>query len=254
MPSRLGLPVGLLVLALASGCAGAPVRVESRAAPAAASAIVLVADGAGGRRYASRALAAAADAERLPIYVRSFDWNHPVGLGLSDVVDVPYSRCQGRRLAEEVVRYARCSPGAPVYLVGFSAGANVALSAADVLPPNSVQRVVLLAPAVSSGYDLRRPLAAAREGIDVFYSENDTLWLGVGAAVVGGADGRRESSAGRVGFCPPQPPALACRLHQHPWCANLEWTGNRGGHTGSLAPGYVRAFVLPLLIPGPAQR
>jgi hypothetical protein len=36
------------------------------------------------------------------------------------------------------------------------------------------------------------------------------------------------------------------RLHQHPWDQQVAWTGNLGGHRGSLNPTYLRAYVLPL--------
>jgi pimeloyl-ACP methyl ester carboxylesterase len=242
-----------LLLPLLSGCAAVPTRVESRAPPQAARGIVIVANGAGGWQTAPRAIAAAVDELRLPLYVRSFDWGHGRGRALADVVDVAHSRCQGRHLAQEVCRYRAACPGVPVYLVGYSAGSAVVLAAAEHLPANSLERVVLLAPAVSSSYDLRRALFATSGGMDVFISERDRYYLGLGTGVVGTADGRREAAAGRVGFRLPalQPgeEALAARLRQYPWVPSVAWTGHEGEHAGSLQPAYLKAFVLPLLIP-----
>jgi pimeloyl-ACP methyl ester carboxylesterase len=237
-----------LLLPLLSGCAGMPVHVESRSAPLTARGVVFVVDGAGGRQSAARSLAAAVDQARLPLHVRSFEWTHGRRLALADVVDVAHSRRQGRLLAEEVCRWQAARPGVPVYLVGYSAGCAVALAAAEQVPADSLERVVLLAPAVSACYDLDEALAGARGGIDVFSSQRDTLWLGLGTGVVGTADGRRGPAAGRVGFCPPAGP-LAGRLRQHPWDPFLAWTGNEGGHGGPLKAGYLRAYVLPLLGP-----
>ena len=42
---------------------------------------------------------------------------------------------------------------------------------------------------------------------------------------------------------------LAARLRQHPWDAAVAWTGNEGGHNGSLSAVYLKAYVLPLLTP-----
>jgi pimeloyl-ACP methyl ester carboxylesterase len=251
---RLWLLAGLLAGASGlSGCAGLPTRIESRFPPAAASGIVLVVDGAGGYQNAPRAIAAAVDEMHLPLHVRSYDWTHGWGPGLADVLDHDYSRCQGRRLAEEICQYRRACPGVPVYLVGYSAGSAVALAAAEALPPDTVERIVLLAPAVSASYDLRRALASARLGLDAFSSERDRFYLGLGTGLVGTADGKREAAAGRVGFCPPAlSPAEAClagRLRQYPWNRSVAWTGHQGGHTGSLRPAYLKAFVVPLLLP-----
>src|SRR5205823_309833 len=117
-------------------------------------------------------------------------------------------------------------------------GCAVVLAAAECLPADSLDRIVLLAPAVSPCYDLRRALAGARRGADAFVSERDWLWLGVGTSVAGTPDGGRGPAAGRRGF---QPPALAAgeeglawRLRQHAWHPCVEWTGNHGGHAGAL--------------------
>ncbi len=241
------------LLLLLSGCAGMPAPVVSRASPCAARGIVLVVDGAGGYQNAPRSIAEMTDALHLPLHVRSFDWTHGRGRGVADVVDLGYSRCQAALLAEEISRYRGTFPGMPIYLVGFSAGCAVALQAAERLPPDTLERIVLLAPAVSANYDLRGALASARLGIDVFTSDRDRFWLGVGTGVVGTADGTRDPAAGRVGFRPPvlspDETRLAGRLHQHSWDECVAWTGSDGGHADSLRPAFLKAYVFPLLAP-----
>jgi pimeloyl-ACP methyl ester carboxylesterase len=243
----------LPLIFLLAGCAGVPQRVESRAPPCAARGLVFVVDGAGSSQIASQSITGVADQLRLPLHVRSFNWTHGKGIGLADVVDVPYARCQGQLLAEEVSRYRSAFPGVPIYLVGFSAGCTVTLAAAELLPPDTLERIVLLAPSVSAGYDLRGAMASARQGLDVFTSERDRFYLGLGTAVIGTSDGKRGEAAGRVGFCPPvlSPSEmwLSGRLRQHAWDARVAWTGNEGGHTDSLRPAYLKAYVLPLLTP-----
>src|SRR5947207_2649584 len=73
-------------------------------------------------------------------------------------------------------------------------------AAAEFLPPDSVERVVLLAPSVSAEYDLGPALACAREGIDVFHSGRDRAYLGLGVRLLGTADRHWSDAAGRVGF------------------------------------------------------
>ncbi len=246
-------PYPWLALLLLSGCTSYPSRAPSPVPSGPARGIVLIADGAGANQHATRTITEAVEKNRVPVFVRTFDWSRGRVRGLSDITDVEHSRQQGEALACEVGRYHAAYPGVPVYLVGFSAGCVVVLAAGDRLPADSVERIVLLAPAVSSSYDLRRTLASARGGVDVFYSERDRLWLGVGTGVVGSADGTRGPAAGRIGFRSPtleptQTP-LASRLRQHAWDPSIAWTGNRGGHAGSLRPAYLKAYVLPLLTP-----
>jgi pimeloyl-ACP methyl ester carboxylesterase len=215
--------------------------------------IVLVADGAGGVPEALHALEEAVKETRAPLYIRSFDWTHGQGRGVRDMADAEHSRAQGRRLAAEIAWYRGACPSTPVYVLAYSAGTHVALEAARWLPPDSLERIVLLAPAVAADYDLRPPLAAARQGVDAFTSDRDRFYLGIGTRVVGTADGKNGvPPAGRVGFdVPPVAgPTDACllrRLRQHPWEPSVAWSGNTGTHSGSLAPQYFRAYVLPLL-------
>jgi len=241
------------VLPLMAGCAGVQARVESYAPPVPARGIVIVVDGAGGYPTASRSITAAVEQSRLPLYVRTFEWSLGRLRPLADVRDGEHSRCRGEVLAGEVNRYRTSYPGVGVSLIGFSAGSVVVLAAAERLPANALERIVLLAPAVSTDYDLRRALLSARAGMDVFTSQRDRLWLGLGTGVVGTADGTRDPAAGRVGFQPPalcpNEIALAGRLRQHPWEPGLGWSGNEGEHAGSLQPAYLKAYVLPLLVP-----
>jgi alpha-beta hydrolase superfamily lysophospholipase len=236
----------LPMLALLAGCAGPPTLVESRAPPPSCTGVVFVIDGAGGYQNLPHYIADAVHDAGLQLEVRSFDWTHERGLGLSDEIDVAHSRNQGRRLAQEVVLYQGACLGAPVYVLAYSAGCAVALAAAESVPLDGLERVILLAPSVSVGYDLRPALAGARQGIDVFISARDRFWLGVGTAVVGTSDGRRQPAAGRVGFQAPADPIVG-RLHQHPWDPSVAWTGNAGGHAGTLQSAYLKAYVLPLL-------
>jgi hypothetical protein len=248
---RFRLPAVLLLL---SGCAGVPTPVESRLPPEQARALVIVVDGAGGYQFTPRAVVRVVDEDHLPLAVRSFDWTHATGRWLADQVDQAHSYAAGLRLAAEVALYERQYPGLPVYLMAYSAGSYPLLTAASHLPPGSVERIILLAPAVSASYDLRPALACARQGIDVFSNKADRLYLGVGTAVLGTTDGCHDLAAGRYGFRPvagkPADAALYAKLRDHPWERNQAWTGHRGQHSGVESPAFLRTFVVPLLLPG----
>jgi pimeloyl-ACP methyl ester carboxylesterase len=220
--------------------------------------IVFTADGAGNFQGTSRALRQAIADQGLPLRVETVDWSHGFGRFLADQVHQAHTQAEGRRLAQQVSCYHQGHPGRPVYLVAHSAGSAVVLAAAEALPPDSVERIILLAPAVSARHDLRPALACARQGVDVFHSDRDWGYLGVGIALVGTADRHWAPAAGRGGFRPavesPEEAALLARLRQHPWHPCLAWTGNNGGHYGAYQPAFLHAYVLPLLIAPPASQ
>ncbi|WP_439623346.1 hypothetical protein [Gemmata sp.] len=250
----------VLLLALPSGCTAGPDRPVTSAArpapapaPGRAVAVVFCADGAGGLGETTDTLAQVVAEERAPLRVERVEWSHGEGRFMLDHLDSRNLQLKGEALAREARQWQARSPGCRICFVGQSAGCAVLLLAAEAMPPDSVDRVVLLAPSVSSRYDLRPALRATREGIDVFYSERDWFVLGLGMALSGTTDRRLPPVAGRVGFryvaAGPGDEALYARLRQHPWGPEVEQTGRTGGHYGSLEDGHVRARILPMLAP-----
>lgn len=241
-----------LILGTAAGCAAPRAELCPPPPPPkpGARGVIFSIDGAGDYHASSEALRHAVDEAGLPLDVETISWSHGRGRVLADQVDYDHAWAEGRRLADRVCAYRqRCSNGA-VFLIAHSAGSAVALAAAENLPPDGIDRIVLLAPSVSSGYDLRRALQTTRHGIDVFPSERDVWALGAGIALAGTADREPGPAAGRVGFAPTivtaQDAALYARLRQHPWDPCLTWTGNEGGHYGAYQGRYLRAYVMPL--------
>jgi pimeloyl-ACP methyl ester carboxylesterase len=208
-------------------------------------------DGAGGFHATSTSLGRAIQEQGLPLAVEVLEWSHGRGRVLADQMDCEHSVAEGRHLAMTIAEYRRTFPGREVYLVGHSAGCEVVLAAAEALPPETVNRIILLAPSVSADHDLRPALRTSRTGIDVFYSERDVGYLGLGVALVGTADRQPGPAAGRVGFLPhaanAQDLTLFAKLRQHPWHACVAWSGNRGGHYGTYEREFLKAYVLPLL-------
>jgi pimeloyl-ACP methyl ester carboxylesterase len=215
--------------------------------------VVFTADGAGGFGTTSSALRQAVADEGMALCVETVPWSHGYGRGFADQMDYGHARAEGTCLASQVLARRQSCPGGAIFLVGHSAGCAVVLAAAEALPPGSVDGIVLLAPSVSADYDLRPALRSVRRGIDVFCSERDLLFLGLGTSLVGTADRHWAAAAGRVGFRPvvvtPEDLALYTKLRQHPWHPCLAWTGNIGSHYGCHFPRYLRAYVLPLLCP-----
>jgi pimeloyl-ACP methyl ester carboxylesterase len=216
--------------------------------------VVFVLNGAGTWPGASADLDRAVAEAGLNLAVVPVHWSHGFGRALADQTDWDHAQDQGHRLADQIVSYRQNYPGQAVYLVAHSAGSGVALTAAAAVPPGSVDRMILLAPAVSTDYDLRPALRCTRNGIDVFYSHRDLFTLGLGVRLVGTSNGCRGCpAAGRVGFCAQiessEDAALYAKLRQFPWERGQRRFGNRGFHSGSHRPRFLQAFVLPLLNP-----
>lgn len=220
--------------------------------------LVYVANSSGDFRTTTAALVRAAAEEGTPLCVETFVWTHGFGRYVLDHVDHDNLCAQGRRLAETVLAARQGCPGRPVYLVGHSAGCAVVLYAAELLPPDTFERIILLAPTVSPGYDLRPALTASRQGVDAFVSRRDVFTGGLAMRVVGTADRQWAPAAGQVGFCPvltrPGDERLYGKLRQHDWDPCVQWTGNLGLHFGWNRVEYTRAYLLPLLRPGPTCR
>jgi pimeloyl-ACP methyl ester carboxylesterase len=242
----------VLLLAGSAGCATAPHRACTPAVVGGGRGVIFVADGAGGFGATSDTFRKAVDEQMLPLQVVTVDWSHGSGRIVADQVDWCHSVIEGRRLAGQVGMLRQQWPGGEIYLVGFSAGCGVILQAAEALPGDCVDRVLLLSPSVSADYDLRPALRASRQGIDVFYSERDLWQLGIGISIVGTADRCWRAAAGRVGFrpvvgTPADAHLYAARLRQHPWDPSVAWTGNYGRHYDSYHKPFLKAYVLPLL-------
>lgn len=225
--------IGILFVAAGSASAG-----DSRP-------LVWIADGAGDLRGCSNAFTHTNMLAGGPLDLAAFSWSHGYRRILMDQVDAKHARSQGARLADAIRERANAEPGRRVILVGHSAGCAVVLAAGDCLPPGSVDRIVLLAPSVSTGYDLRPSLAAAREGIDVFCSKKDWVALGFATRVVGTVDKRWAAAAGRRGF---KFWAEDNELRQHFWSTEVSWTGHTGGHHGMHAPAFLETYVFPLIL------
>ena len=125
-----------------------------------------------------------------------------------------------RSMADAIARFKTDRPAEPVFVVAKSGGSGVVVKALERLDEHAVERVVLLAPAVSPGYDLTDALRAVRREMVVFWSPFDLIILGAGTRVFGTIDRVRTVSAGLVGFKKPAASPIgesrATRLRQAP--------------------------------------
>jgi pimeloyl-ACP methyl ester carboxylesterase len=217
--------------------------------------IVFVVGGIGGLDPLQAAAPLALPLAGVSHEVRVFEWTHGKARLLRDLQDTRYLLCQARRLAEDVRDVRRQHPDWPIYLMGHSAGAAVVLAAAEELPAQSLERIVLLSAAVSPEFDLRSALRATRHEIVSFHCGHDRLALQLGTSLFGTVDRVYGPAAGMEGFRPPADlDADGLRLYeklvQVPWRFDmaLESCGG-GGHHATCMPLFLARRVAPWLQP-----
>ena len=181
---------------------------------------------------------------------RIYDWTeHDPGL------DALLARKRNEREAEKVERglerRLREDPSLSITLTSHSAGTGIAVWALEKLPPDmKVQTLVLMAPALSPGYDLSKALSHVRGRAYVFSSEFDVAVLGTGTSLFGTVDGVKTRAAGLLGFKQPPgaDPAQYAKLVPMPYDKAWMKFGNIGDHIGCMGRAFVRYVVAPRLI------
>ena len=143
-------------------------------------------------------------AEKLPYAVEVFPWGHGFLRWFADLSVTANRDEKARVMAESVRRYKAEHPADPVFLVAKSGGSGVVVKALEQLLEQQVDRAVLLAPALSPGYDLSCALRAVRCDLVVFWSPLDVMMLGLGTRIFGTVDRVNTFGAGLLGFHVPQ--------------------------------------------------
>lgn len=248
---RRALLISLLFLPTVHACA------QTLAPPVLPSpeGVVFSLDGSGCLREMGLDLTCAVAEAGLPLCVQPFAWSHGRGRVLSDLRHTAHHRSKGEELASLILAHRHAHPTGRIVVVAHSSGAAVVLAAAELLPECAIDRIILLAPAVSCRRDLGHALRVSREGIDSFHSHKD--WISRCLLLTGTADGWGCSSAGRGGFEPGTCEEYA-RLRQYPWQACMGDAGHTGGHYGCTRLEFLRTYVVPLLAcdasqPGPVS-
>ncbi len=164
--------------------------------------------------------------------------------GLNSLLNYPRARQQALLLASELQEYASANPNDRLVLLCHSGGAGVTAWALEAMPPNvRISTWVMLAPALSPGYDLTSALGRVARAY-VFSSELDSIVLGTGTRLLGTIDRVQSDAAGRVGFTRAYP-NLDELKYDKSWMA----FNNDGDHIGPMMPGFARAVIAPLITP-----
>lgn len=187
----------------------------------------------------------------VPGAVQIFDWT--TGLNALFLYHLRAARRNHRiaaHLADLIRAYRAEHPEAHVFLVGHSGGGGMALGVAEQLGEACpVDGLILLAPAVSSHYRLRKARRAVKRGIWNFCSSLDCLLLGLGTTVAGTFDGRHTLCAGMIGFAEHErmPEEGLAPVYEVPYSPRFARWFHFGGHFGCANRVFVEAMVAPIL-------
>jgi pimeloyl-ACP methyl ester carboxylesterase len=180
--------------------------------------------------------------------VKIVQWGGYPLRSMGNLMNLRVNRERARNVAGQIAGYARDYPGRPITLIGYSGGGGMAILTAESLPEEvELQRIILIAAAISPCYDLSAALAHSRLGLVNFHSPRDWFFLGMGTNVFGTIDRCRTVSAGRVGFRDAQGLTVQSeRIVQIAWTPR--WRddyGHDGGHIGWLSRGWARELLVP---------
>jgi pimeloyl-ACP methyl ester carboxylesterase len=149
------------------------------------------------------------------------------------------------RIAGDLARWRIDHPHEALYVVGYSGGGGLAVLAVSALPENvAVDRLILVAPAISPKYPVATDVLPHVREFVVNYASSKDLQVGWGTEMFGTIDRERTKSAGATGF------HLAhSKLLQWQWSKASMAYGHYGNHLSFLAYRWQAAALLPALDP-----
>jgi pimeloyl-ACP methyl ester carboxylesterase len=251
MPRTLATVKALVVL-LFSAATSAAVAPAGRwncgpllqTAPSPAEGRVLILPGVGNTRFHLAGFVAATQAQlpRFDVEVRT--WGKPF-MTIHNLRAHERNVATAEGIAAEIADWRRAHPDAPFFLVGYSGGGGMATLVTSALPADvSIDRLVLVAPAISPDYPVASTvLPHVREFVVNYASERD-LQVGWGTRTFGTIDRKNTVSAGAIGFA-----AEDERLLQYHWSAADVPFGHAGNHLAYLNARWQAAKLLPALDP-----
>jgi hypothetical protein len=182
--------------------------------------------------------------------VQLFDWTcHDPWIDALLAYD--RNHIEATKVARLIAGRRRADPTGKLILTAESGGAGILVWALERLPKNvQVDDVLMIAPAVSPGYDLSLALRHVRGKAYYFDSPGDVFMLGFGTRLFGTMDGKKTDAAGLAGFHPPphSDPAEYKKLVEIRYDPAWWLWGNFGGHTGGMSVTFAQKYLAPLLV------
>jgi pimeloyl-ACP methyl ester carboxylesterase len=248
------MSLGLAALAY-GGAATRPAPEEIlRARITAKGPLLLHLPGIGGPRWSDRRMLAGLRDGGVQANFVIYDWTEH-DPGIDALQGYARNHREAKKIADLIAAHAAADPDSPIYLTAHSGGCALAVWALEKLPePVKVQTVLLIAPALSPGYDLTAALRHVEGKTFVFCSTLDVVVLYSGTKLFGTMDGVRSPAAGFAGFV--QPPSADPLTYQKlvQFQYRKEWARyfDFGDHIGAMSRPFAKAVLAPLIDPGPA--
>jgi hypothetical protein len=180
--------------------------------------------------------------------IETFDWA-AYNPGLSALLNEPMNRKQAAELATRLETIWRDQPGRRIVVTSHSGGTAIITWALEAARGDGmVDEIVMLAPALSPGYDLSTALRRVRGRVWVFWSPGDPA-LGQMTRMFGTIDRVQSEAAGRVGFRRPAGADAAqyAKVMSVPYDPAWQRDDNFGDHVGPMSAGFARGMIAPLL-------
>jgi hypothetical protein len=158
---------------------------------------------------------------------------------------------QAQIVADMISDHFHRHPDLHILLSGHSGGTGIAVWALEKLPDDvKIDKLLLMASALSPGYDLSKALSHVRDKCYSFCSENDVIVLDVGCRMFGTIDGKKTEAAGAFGFLFPDGADMQQydKLIQKPYDKVWLRYRNFGDHMGCMLRPFARNVVAPLMI------
>ena len=157
---------------------------------------------------------------------------------------------EARKLADFITDRRREHPHRPIYLMGYSCGAFVAIRAMELLDEDvQVDAAAMLAGAFDPHRDLRRARSHVSGPMVVTSSVADWLIIGLGTLVFGTADRRHSFSAGMVGLSRRDEAGIV----EIPWRPRMIRSGHWGSHFSASARKFIARHVATAMGIGASQ-
>jgi pimeloyl-ACP methyl ester carboxylesterase len=212
--------------------------------PAAATGRLLILPGVGNTRFHLAGFVEAAEQQLPHFEVEVRTWGVPF-LTIHNLRAHDRNVATAAEIAADITAWRRSHPTEKFYLVGYSGGGGMVVLVAAALPDDvAIDRLILVAPAISPDYPIvEAVMPHVREFVANFASDRD-LQVGWGTSTFGTIDRKMTESAGAIGFAAENP-----RLLQHLWSLDDVAFGHHGNHLSYLNRRWQDAKLLPALDP-----
>lgn len=209
---------------------------------------IIVLPGIEGRSFFNASIVRGLLDAGVPYAIERYDWTRGVIAFVYNLCSRRLHSKQAQVIADKVTQYQDEYPDRPVYLIGHSGGGAMALFATANLPEQrTVTGLILLANAMSHGYELDDVLKQVEQKVWNVTSIADLFFLGLETTTLGTMDRKWTFSAGLTGFTSPL--AAKEKLVEMPYRAKYFFKRNFAGHFGCTARSFVKTYLAPLLSP-----